>query len=49
MFQMCGVFAEFERSILSEIVKAGLNRVREQGKTLGRPKIVANVKKISED
>lgn len=49
MFQMCGVFAEFERSILSERVKAGLNRAREEGKMLGRPKIVANVKKILED
>ena len=49
MFQMCGVFAEFERSILSERVKAGLNRAREEGKTLGRPIIVANVKKILED
>lgn len=49
MFQMCGVFAEFERSILSERVKAGLNRVREEGKVLGRPIIVANAKKIIED
>ena len=46
MFQMCGVFAEFERSILSERVKAGLNRAREQGKVLGRPYKVANIKSI---
>ena len=49
MFQMCGVFAEFERSILSERVRAGLNRAREEGKVLGRPIKVANVKKILED
>ena len=49
MFQMCGVFAEFERSILSERVKAGLNRAREEGKVLGRPIKVVNVKKIVED
>ena len=49
MFQMCGVFAEFERGILSERVKAGLNRAREEGKTLGRPLKVANIKKILED
>ena len=49
MFQMCGVFAEFERSILSERVKAGLNRAREEGKVLGRPIKVVNVKKILED
>lgn len=46
MFQMCGVFAEFERSILSERVKAGLNRAKEEGKALGRPMKVANIKKI---
>ena len=49
MFQMCGVFAEFERGILSERVKAGLSRAREEGKVLGRPFIVANVKQIIED
>ena len=49
MFQMCGVFAEFERGILSERVKAGLTRARQQGKTLGRPIIVANIKKIVQD
>ena len=48
MFQMCGVFAEFERSILSERVKAGLNRARAEGKILGRPIKVANVKKLLE-
>ncbi len=37
MFQMCGVFAEFERSMIQERVKAGLARAREQGKRLGRP------------
>jgi len=46
MFQMCGVFAEFERGILSERVKAGLNRAKEEGKVLGRPIKFANVKNI---
>ena len=49
MFQMCGVFAEFERGILSERVKAGLSRAREEGKVLGRPFKVANIKAIIED
>ena len=49
MFQMCGVFAEFERGILSERVKAGLNKAKEEGKTLGRPMKFANIKKIVED
>jgi len=39
MFQMAGVFAEFERSMIQERVRAGLERAREQGKVLGRPKI----------
>ena len=39
MFQMLGVFAEFERSMIQERVKAGLARAKAQGKTLGRPKV----------
>ena len=45
MFQMCGVFAEFEHAMIREWVKAGLERARAQGKTLGRPrtpKVVEN-------
>jgi DNA invertase Pin-like site-specific DNA recombinase len=38
MFGMLGVFAEFERSIIQERVKAGLARARSKGTTLGRPK-----------
>jgi DNA invertase Pin-like site-specific DNA recombinase len=37
MFQMCGVFAEFEREILRERVMSGLSRAKSQGKKLGRP------------
>lgn len=37
MVQMASVFAEQERSILRDRVIAGLERVRAQGKTLGRP------------
>jgi DNA invertase Pin-like site-specific DNA recombinase len=45
MFQMMGVFAEFERSMIQERVKAGLRRAKAQGKTLGRPKVAENVEK----
>ena len=31
MFQMAGVFAEFERSMIQERVRAGLERARAQG------------------
>jgi DNA invertase Pin-like site-specific DNA recombinase len=38
MFQMVGVFSEFERSMISERVKLGLKRVKSKGTKLGRPK-----------
>jgi DNA invertase Pin-like site-specific DNA recombinase len=36
MFNMCGVFAEFERAMIQERVKSGLSRARANGKQLGR-------------
>lgn len=42
MFQMMGVFAEFERAIIVERIKAGLARARSQGKRLGRPMLSAD-------
>lgn len=36
MYQMLGVFSEFERAMVSERVKSSLARLREQGKVLGR-------------
>jgi DNA invertase Pin-like site-specific DNA recombinase len=38
MFQMMGVFAEFERSMIQERVRAGLRRAKNEGKQLGRPR-----------
>jgi DNA invertase Pin-like site-specific DNA recombinase len=43
MFGMMGVFAEFERSMIQARVKAGLERARAAGKTLGRKPISAKV------
>lgn len=43
MFQMMGVFAEFERSMIVERTKAGLARARAQGTRLGRPGVGAEV------
>ena len=37
MFQMCGVFAEFERGMIRERVVAGQKRAKSQGKHIGRP------------
>jgi DNA invertase Pin-like site-specific DNA recombinase len=45
MFQVCGAFAEFERSMIRQRVNAGLKRAIEQGKQLGRPKIDAAIEK----
>jgi DNA invertase Pin-like site-specific DNA recombinase len=45
MFQMMGVFAEFERAMIVERVKAGLARARSQGKRLGRRPVSENVVK----
>jgi DNA invertase Pin-like site-specific DNA recombinase len=43
MFQMLGVFAEFERGIIVERVKSGLSRAQSQGKRLGRRRVGENV------
>ena len=39
MFQVCGAFAEFERSMIKTRIHAGLRRAKAEGKTLGRPKV----------
>ena len=53
MFQLCGVFAEFERSLIRERVLAGLERARSQGKRLGRPPVppitVTKIKRLREE
>lgn len=36
MFSMCGVFAEYERSLIKERVVAGQQRARANGKRIGR-------------
>lgn len=43
LFQMCGVFAEFERAMIRERVRAGLTRAKKDGKRLGRPPVSAAV------
>jgi len=37
MFQMLGVFAEFERSIIQQRVRAGIATARSRGTKSGRP------------
>jgi DNA invertase Pin-like site-specific DNA recombinase len=43
MIQMASVFGEQERSMLRSRVLAGLERVRQQGGKLGRPKVSSKV------
>jgi DNA invertase Pin-like site-specific DNA recombinase len=45
MFQLVRAFAEFERSIIRQRVRAGLKRAIESGKQLGRPKIAPAIEK----
>src|SRR5919109_4129427 len=45
MFQMMGVFAEFERAMIAERVRAGLARAKSEGKQLGRPRIAPELEK----
>ena len=42
MFQMLGVFSEFERSIMQERIKAGIERAKANGVKLGRPRVTAD-------
>jgi DNA invertase Pin-like site-specific DNA recombinase len=43
LFQMAGVFAEFERALIVERVRAGLQRARKHGtksgRAIGRPRV----------
>jgi DNA invertase Pin-like site-specific DNA recombinase len=50
MFQMLGVFAEFERGIIRERINAGLARAKEKGTKLGRrtvkPSVEARIREL---
>ena len=39
MFQMMGVFAEFERSMIRERVNSGIARAKSKGQKFGRPRV----------
>lgn len=44
MFGMMGVFAEFERAMIQERVRAGLRRAMSEGTRLGRPPVKPELK-----
>lgn len=39
VFNLLATFAQFERSLIAERVKAGMDRARRQGKHVGRPRV----------
>jgi DNA invertase Pin-like site-specific DNA recombinase len=45
MFQICGAFAEFERSMIQQRIKAGLKRAIAKGVKVGRPKVSAHIER----
>lgn len=46
LLHMMAAFAEFERELIRERVKAGLERVKAEGKELGRPRVIVDREKI---
>ena len=48
LFGILGEIAEFERSLIIERTKAGLQRAKAQGKKLGRPKVAVDRARILE-
>lgn len=49
MFQMMGVFAEFERAMIVDRVNAGLERARANGRKLGRPRTSGTTEGVIRD
>jgi DNA invertase Pin-like site-specific DNA recombinase len=47
MFQIVGAMAEFERALIQERVKAGLQNARNKGRRLGRPRVIVDASKIA--
>jgi DNA invertase Pin-like site-specific DNA recombinase len=45
VFQLTGAFAEFERTMIRQRIKAGLKRAVAQGVKLGRPKVGSEIER----
>lgn len=41
MFHMMAALAEFERTVIAERTRAGLDAARQRGKKLGRPRLLS--------
>lgn len=48
MIQVLGIMAEFERSLMSERIRAGMARRKAEGGSLGRKKLVFDIEKAKE-
>jgi len=48
VFQVTGAFAEFERSMIRQRIRAGLKRAVAQGKRLGRPPVSGELERKAE-
>ena len=46
MFHIAGAFAELEREIIRERVKAGLANAKRRGRKVGRPRAILNTVKV---
>src|SRR5262249_32507943 len=46
MFHIAGAFAELEREIIRERVKAGLANAKRRGRKVGRPRTTVNIAKV---
>lgn len=47
MFALIGAMAEFERNLIRERVSMGIERVRRQGKRIGRPRVEVDPRQIA--
>jgi DNA invertase Pin-like site-specific DNA recombinase len=47
MAQLLGAISEFERSLITERVRAGIRNARNKGRTLGRPRLEVDRARIS--
>jgi DNA invertase Pin-like site-specific DNA recombinase len=47
MFQIVAAMAQFERALIQERVRAGLENAKRKGRKLGRPRVVPNLAQIA--
>src|SRR5205823_10613982 len=47
MFGIIAAMAEFERELIRERVRAGLQNAKRKGKKLGRPRVVVDVDRVA--